>query len=68
MVYNICIYIYIYIANTTYINAATGILVCYPLCMQQLPTLGTPPKQVGNLTGSGDHPHFQGIPCLYLVL
>ena len=57
MIYNMCIYI----DNTAYINGGTFILVCYPLCMQQLPTLGTLPKQAGNSTDSGDLPHFQGM-------
>ena len=52
---------YIYIDNTTYINGDTGILICYPLCEQQLPALETLPKQAGNLTNSGDGPHFQGM-------
>ena len=45
MIYKICTYL----SNTTYIKEATGILVCYQLCVQQLPTLGTPLKQAGNL-------------------
>ena len=57
MVYDMCIYL----GNTTYINEATGILVCYLLFMLQLPTLETPPKQVGNLTNFGDCLQFQGM-------
>ena len=53
MEHNICIYL----ANTTYNNEATAILVCYPLYVQQLPALGTLPKQAGNLTDFGDCPH-----------
>ena len=57
MIYNMCVYI----DNTTYINGGTGILVCYLLCTQQLPAFGTLLKQAGNLTDSGDSPHFQGM-------
>ena len=53
MEHNICIYL----ANTTYNNEATAILVCYPLYIQQLPTLGTLPKHAGNSTDFGDCPH-----------
>ena len=37
------------------------ILSCYPLLAQTLPTLGTPPKQVGNHTNFSDCPHSQRL-------